>query len=161
MPTHEVVVGVDPGLKGALVVMETASGQLLDKLPMPDDVITIYRFLYQVKNTFPSLIVACEKAQTLPGAQSVKGAFTSGRNFGALEAAIRLLYVPVQFIPPVTWQAELHKGADGAGPKDKSLSVAKNLWPWEKFTFSEKQIKPQDGMVDAMLVAEFLRRRIR
>lgn len=161
MPAHEVVVGIDPGLKGAIVVMETATGNLLDKSPIPDDVLDIYRFLHSTKNTFPTLIVACEKAQTLPGAQSVKGAFTSGRNFGCLEAAIRLLYVPVQYIPPVTWQAEMHKGADGPGPKEKSLSVAKNLWPWEKFVFTDKQIKAHNGIVDAMLVGEFIRRRVR
>jgi hypothetical protein len=161
MAQHEVVVGIDPGIKGCLVVLETVTGHLLDKTLMPSDVLDIYKFLYSVKNTFPSLIIACEKAQTLPQVQGAKSAFTTGRNFGQLEAAIRLLYVPAQYIPPVTWQAELHKGADGPGPKERSLSVAKNLWPWETFTFSEKQQKAQDGIVDAMLIAEFLRRRVK
>ena len=161
MARNEVIVGVDPGLKGAIILMDTKSGALLSAYPLPEDVLALYKLLFVTKQKYPSLIVACEKAQTIPGRQSVKGAFTSGRNFGALQACIKLLYVPSQFIPPVTWQAELHKGADGNGPKEKSLNVAKNLWPCETFTFHEKQKKPQDGIVDAMLIAEFLRRRLK
>jgi hypothetical protein len=141
--------------------MHTKSGALLSASPLPDDILALYQLLHAAKKEYPSLIIACEKAQTIPGRQSVKGAFTSGRNFGVLQACIRLLYVPAQYIPPVTWQAELHKGADGDGPKEKSLNVAKNLWPCEKFTFHPKQMKPQDGIVDAMLIAEFLRRRLK
>lgn len=168
MPSHEVVVGIDPGLKGALAVFETATGDLLDKIPLPDpsDVLPLYKYLYTLKGSFPSLIIACEKAQTVPGRDSVKSAFTNGRNFGKLEAVIRLLYCPVQYIPPVTWQAELHKGTDGSTAKEKSLSVAKNLWPCEDFVFSHlKSLKTprraHDGLVDAMLIGEFLRRRVR
>lgn len=164
MPTNEVVIGIDPGIHGALAVLETCSGHLLDKLKMPDDIHETYRFLFSLRQTFPTLIIACEKAQTVPMRDGVKSAFTNGRNFGKLEATIRLLYVPVQFIPPNTWQAELHKGSDGIGPKERSLSVAKNLWPCEKFVFNEeskRSLKPHDGLVDAMLVGEFLRRRIR
>lgn len=161
MPTNEVVVGIDPGVHGALAVLETATGHLLDKLPMPDDSHLVYKFLHALKQTFPTMIIACEKAQTIPKLQGVKGAFTCGRNFGKLETVIRLLYAPVQYIPPVTWQAELHKGADGIGPKDRSLSVAKGLWPCEKFVFGDKKVKPHDGLIDAMLVGEFLRRRVK
>jgi hypothetical protein len=165
MPAHEAIIGIDPGLKGAFAVLETATGHLLDKMPMPDSVQDLHKFLTSIKSAFPTVFIACEKAQTVPKLQSLKSAHTSGRNFGKLEAVIQLLYIPTQYFPPVTWQAELHKGADGPGPKDKSLSVAKNLWPCESFTFEcetkRKPLKPHDGLVDAMLIAEFLRRRIK
>lgn len=161
MPAHEVVVGIDPGLKGALVVLETATGNLLDKLPMPDEILTTYRWLHSHKNTFPTMIIALEKPLVIKGKSSLVGSFGMGKNYGALYASIRLLYVQLQIIPPQSWTAELHKGADGDGPKAKSLCVAKNLWPWEKFTYTEKQVKAQDGLVDAMLIAEYLRRRIK
>ena len=161
MAVNEIVIGIDPGLKGAIAIMETKTGSLLTAIALPDDILALYQVLHSTKAIYPSMIIAVEKAQTIPGRQSVKGAFTSGRNFGMLQAVIRLLYVPAQYIPPLTWQAEMHKGADGPGPKERSLSVAKNLWPCEKFTYTEKQIKPQDGIVDAMLIAEFLRRRVK
>jgi len=156
-----VVIGIDPGLKGAIILMHTKSGALLSTSPIPDDILALYQLLYAAKQKYPSLIIACEKAQTIPGRQSVKGAFTQGRNFGVLQGVITMLHVPVHYIPPLTWQAEMHKGADGPGPKERSLCVAKNLWPCEKFTFTEKQIKPQDGIVDALLIAEYLRRRVK
>lgn len=161
-PSHTAVIGIDPGLRGAIVTMETATGTIIDKAPLSDEILTTYRYLYQIKAQHPSLMIALEKPAVIKGRSSLVGSFTMGRNFGALEAAIRLLYVPCQIIPPVTWTSEMHKGADGADPKAKSLSVAKRLWPWEKFVFDEeKQRKPHDGIVDAMLIAEFLRRRIR
>jgi len=161
MAVNEIVIGIDPGLKGALVVVDTTSGQLLVAVPMPAAIMDLYKFFCSTKAVYPSAIIACEKAQTIPGRQSVKGAFTQGRNFGVLQGVITMLHMPVHYIPPLTWQAEMHKGADGPGPKERSLCVAKNLWPCEKFTFTEKQIKPQDGIVDALLIAEYLRRRVK
>jgi len=162
MPSHEAVVGIDPGLRGAIVVMETESGFVTDRIMLSDEILTTYRYLHTLKKRYPTLFVALEKPQVIKGRSSLVGSFTMGRNFGALEAAIRLLYVPCQIIPPQTWTSEMHKGADGPGPKEKSLSIAKRLWPWEKFVFNEeKQRKPHDGIVDAMLIAEFVRRRIR
>jgi hypothetical protein len=145
-----------------MVTLEVDSGTLIDKVPLSDDVLNTYRYLHGLKQLHPTMLIALEKPAVIKGRSSLVGSFTSGRNFGALEAAIRLLYVPCQIIPPVTWTSEMHKGADGPGPKEKSLSVAKRLWPWEKFVFNEeKQVKPHDGIVDAMLIAEFIRRRIR
>lgn len=162
MPSHEAVVGIDPGIRGAVVCMETSSGLIIDKFPLSDEPLQSYRQLYDLKKRYPTLFVALEKPQVIKGRSSLVGSFTMGRNFGALEAVIRLLYVPSQIIPPQTWTNEMHKGADGPGPKEKSLSVAQRLWPWEKFVFNqEKQRKPHDGIVDAMLIAEFVRRRVR
>lgn len=161
MPTYEIIVGIDPGLKGALAVFDTASGTLIDKTMLSDEILTTYRWLHALKQKYPKMMIAVEKPQVIKGRSSLMGSFTSGRNFGALEAAIRLLYVPCQIIPPVTWTSEMHKGADGPGPKEKSLCVAKRLWPWEKFVFKEESRKPHDGLVDAMLIGEFLRRRIK
>lgn len=161
MPSHEAIVGIDPGLRGAIVAMETATGTLIDRVPLTDEILTTYRYLHDLKRKYPTLMVALEKPTVIKGRSSLVGSFTMGRNFGALEAAVRLLYVPCHIIPPVTWTSEMHKGADGSDPKAKSLSIAKRLWPWEKFTFRESQIKPHDGIVDAMLIAEFIRRRVR
>ena len=162
MPQHEVVVGIDPGLKGSLVCMQTQTGDLLDKIPMPKNIIPdVYRWLFQIKNTFPTLCIGLEKPLMMKGRSSLVGSFTSGRNFGCLEAAIRLLYVPFHIIPPQSWTHEMHKGIDGKDSKDRSLIVAKNIWPCEKFTYNEKQLKPNEGIVDAMLIAEYLRRRIK
>ena len=97
MSANEILIGIDPGIKGAIILMHTKSGALLSTSPIPDDILALYQLLYAAKQKYPSLIIACEKAQTIPGRQSVKGAFTSGRNFGVLQACLRLLYVPAQY----------------------------------------------------------------
>jgi hypothetical protein len=128
---------------------------------MPTDILITSRWLQGVKDTFQTLIAAIEKPLMMRGRSSIQGSFTTGRNFGSVETAMRLLYIAYQVIPPQTWTGEMHKGSDGPGPKERSLCVARKLWPSEKFTYNEKQLKPQEGLVDAMLIAEFFRRRVK
>ena len=72
---------------------------------------------------------------------------------------------PIQEVSPRTWQARMFVGIDQKLPaKEKSMVVAKRSWPdlWDKdhehTVRPGKKKKAHDGLVDALLMAEWARR---
>jgi len=160
---RDVVVGIDPGRNGALAVIDQASGYLLRAMKMPDDARWLYHWFTALKDDFGSVQVSLEKAFAcgfMDRKHSVSAMFSYGRHFGQLEAVLYTAGITPHLIAPRSWTAELHKGVEGASSKDKSLLVARKIWPVNDFTLSKRAKKPHDGLVDAMLLAEYLRRRL-
>jgi hypothetical protein len=161
---RDVVIGIDPGLQGALAVIDQSSGVLLRALKMPDDARWLYHWFKGLREDFRSFQVALEKAfgcaQVGDRRQSASTMFSYGRHFGHLEAILFAAGITPTLIPARTWTSELHKGVEGPSSKVKSLIVARQIWPYCDFTLSKRAKKPNEGLVDAMLIAEFLRRRL-
>jgi hypothetical protein len=67
-----------------------------------------------------------------------------------------LHHYPVE-VPAPTWQKVMLEGVLGDDTKDRALVAARNLWPDANFTM-ERARKPHDGVVDALLLAEYGRR---
>lgn len=161
---RDVVLGIDPGRHGALAVIDLSSRCLLRALKMPDDARWLHHWLQALKRDYRSLQVALEKAfgcAVVGGRrQGAKSMFSYGRHFGHLEAILFSSGITPHLIAPITWTKELHKGVEAEGSKAKSLIVARQLWPLNGFTLSDRARKPHEGLIDAMLIAEYLRRRL-
>lgn len=160
---REVIVEIDPGKSGALVVLDRREGLFLEALRMPDDARWLHTWFDATKEHYGKVRVVMEKAhggnvggRTMGG----KSMFTYGRHFGHLEAVVFFCGISLTLVSPRTWTTEMHKGAHGVTPKEKSLSIAQSLWPLLPFTFTEKAKKPHEGIVDALLIAEYARRRL-
>jgi hypothetical protein len=91
----------------------------------------------------------------------IKGAFNYGRGFAAIEIAIKLAKVSVTYVEPNKWTKELCEGIDKRlKAKERSLIALRRLFPRGINGITKnKNGKLHDGMVDALLIAEYGRRK--
>jgi crossover junction endodeoxyribonuclease RuvC len=121
--------GIDPGLSGALAIVETFNGvpALIDVIDMPSagtgsktrvDAIAAAEWIakYAVSAAF------IERAQAFPGQGSSSG-FVYGRSVGSIEAVVALLRIPYSFVEAAGWKRKLHLDKDKELARQKALQL--------------------------------------
>ena len=166
-------VGVDPGLWGAVAALDE-DGRLIFAQDTP--IIEVkrgktpkgnvkVRHLYlptamadvMVENLLKdvvqpdSVIVGVENVHSMP-AQGVSSTFSLGRGLGLWEGIIAALRLPVEMIEPAVWKRAM--GIPAGSDKSGSIELALRLFP------SAPIVRKKDnGRADAILLAEFCRRK--
>lgn len=165
------IIAIDIGKKGAIVIRKPGYNRdIFEPMPMIKDVLD-YSLLYHIlENDKEGSIVIFEKLGVIFGTSKAT-AFSMGHQAGAVEMACVALGMPFHKIPAKTWQKEMFAGTNLVTKKSKSgkssvtdtkataLIVAKQLFPQEKLTFGDKATKPHDGLIDAILMAEYAKRK--
>jgi len=164
-------IGIDIGLKGAICIMENQGDNdiKLDVHPMPilkgkmD-----YHKLHNIIEKYEGFNghVVFEKLGVIYGTSKTT-AFSMGYQAGALEAMLIARSVPYTMVPPKKWQEEMFQGvtelkkAGGKRRDTKAMAevAAKRLFPHMDLTMTERAKKAHDGLVDALLMAEYSRRK--
>jgi crossover junction endodeoxyribonuclease RuvC len=149
------VIGIDPGISGAISVFEDG---VLDRLiDMPtlelDSGKTKKRHisaagLATILNVFISdadCHVVIEKVGAMPG-QGVTSMFNFGRSAGIIEGVVAALQRPYTYVTPATWT----KAVGRAAGKDASRMRAMELFPAKADLFKRAK---DDGRADAALIA--------
>ena len=164
-------IGIDPGLSGALAVIDDQGKPWV--MDVPTFTITTQgrktktHQMYDMRNLSTALIEirnggAChaglEKIHAMPK-QGVNSMFSMGVGFGMWEAFLCALGMTYELITPQAWKKKLMEGMG----KEKSASVikAKQLFPTLELTRKKIVGKGEisfDGRADAILIAEYLRR---
>ncbi len=149
-------IGIDPGFKGAIAVIEELSIQLIDT---PSATIGKTKREYQVSQMYEILnmyrsdsIVAIEKVHSMPR-QGVASAFTFGKGYGIWLGLLAALQMPYDEVTPQRWQKEMM--ADMQKGKDASRLRAMQIYPRLTQKLNKKSY---DGRADALLIAEWRRR---
>ena len=144
-----IYIGVDPGKKGGYAIIEKDA---VDVFPWDDQ-----GFIENMANAVNcGTCVACvEKVGAHPG-QGVTSMFTFGQGYGYILGVLAVLGIGVQLVPPGTWKKEFSLIG-----KDKAVSIAtcRYLFPGVKLRPTEKCRKDSDGMAEALLMAEYARRK--
>lgn len=174
-------IGIDIGKSGGIVAI--IEPLLLDGIPqgetkievhptpqLPDgdiDTHQMFRILDAYNSTHEIKMVTVEKVHAIFGT-GAGATFEFGRSAGIAEGIVCACAVPYQLIAPKIWQKEMWQGVDKvikAGKKSTdtkatSLIAVKRLFPTVSLTDPNKprSIKPHDGIVDALLLAEYGRR---
>lgn len=153
--TARAIIGIDPGLSGAIALMYADTGEViaLDDLPI---------LIEGKKKIIDAALLAALIARHEPSAAIVEivsarptdsrpSAFTFGRNIGAIEAVIMAAGIPMVRVAPVTWRkaAGLPTGAG----KDASIAAALRLHPSARRFLTGKQARHDRG--DAVLIASW------
>ncbi len=107
----------------------------------------------------------------MPG-QGVKSMFSIGYGYAAWEMALVGNGIPYLSVRPREWQKEMVKdispvmsgtltkaGHPKVDTKATALLLAQQLFPDFDFRATARSKKPHDGIVDAMLLAEYCKRR--
>lgn len=153
--TARAIIGIDPGLSGAIALMDADTGGLiaLDNLPIliegKKKIIDAVCLAGLIARYEPdAAIIEMVSARPTDSRQS---AFTFGRNIGAIEALIMSAGIPMARVAPVTWRkaAGLPTGAG----KDASIAAALRLHPSARQFLMGRQATHDRG--DAVLIASW------
>ena len=145
-----IYIGIDPGLSGALaMVSEGREAKVVSWDP------EAYRDALAAVSVANEYAVAClEKVSAMPG-QGVTGMFNFGKNYGHIIGLLEANGIPYELVTPQKWQREF-----SVTDKNSSIEVCKRLFPAVSLRKNQRCKKDNDGMSDALLMAEYARRRL-
>lgn len=153
-----IVVGVDPGSKGAAVVLR--DGNIIDwisftkrsKETQEGQESRITSFFLDLK-LIDCQIIWIEKIWGMPG-QSSNTTFAQANHYGFLRGVSSALEWDINLVAPVTWQkAMVGHLPKNLTSKEKSVQVALGEFPDFNFLPTKRSKKPDDGLTDAALIA--------
>jgi crossover junction endodeoxyribonuclease RuvC len=129
------IVGIDPGLSGALFFLDSGCPSTGEAVDLPVHVLT--RGGKKKREL--------EQVGAMPG-QGVSSTFALGKGFGVLIGVIASRSIPLTLVPPVRWKRALGvpKAKDGARARaSQLLPEAAHQW----------RLKKHDGRAEAALIA--------
>lgn len=175
------ILGIDPGLDGGLVLLgpdrqvikmyilptieSTKKGTKKQKDGSTKETKSVKRLLdlVELNRMFEDLkgdVSHCfmEQVASRPG-MSAPAVFKFGRVYGILEGLLTGHQIPYTLVTPQRWSKTIHAGIEGGmEPKDKSRVALGRLFPKVDLRASERSVKPHEGLMDGLLIAEWGRR---
>ncbi len=151
------VVGIDPGLNGAIAILQDKKVLSITDMPVMADGKKNKRQLNNAqlaeilrKNTSEGdeISIVVEQVNAMPG-QGVTSMFNFGQTFGAIKGVCAALQLPIFFVRPSKWKKyfELINSS-----KDSSRTKAIEMYPY----LSNQLAKKKDvNKSDAILIARF------
>jgi crossover junction endodeoxyribonuclease RuvC len=150
-----IVLGIDPGLSGALAFYDTTT-EVLVVMDMPT--VEVTRNGKNKREVSPALVADMvagkgiekafmERVSAMPG-QGVSSMFSFGRSAGILEGVLAAYEIPTTMVTPQAWMKAMGVRAG----KDGSRERAMQLFPQYSTAFARKK---DDGRSDAALIAKF------
>lgn len=145
-------IAFDPGLSGAWGAVDH-NGKYIGcgDLPSTDKIINtnaVWMEICQATQGMDREFVI-EQVSAMPG-QGVTSMFTFGGAYMACIAVAQRSRDPWMLVRPRAWKKDMGLTAD----KDESLDMARELWPAAPLTR-----KKDNGRAEALLIAEWLRRK--
>lgn len=143
-----IYIGIDPGKSGALAII---NGNMMNLIPFSET-----DYINAIKVVPLELAVACvEHVGAMPG-QGVTSMFNFGQNFGYIKGLLEAFQIPYELVRPQKWKKEFGI----TGDKNSSIDVCKRLFPGVSLRRTERCRKDDDGLAEALLMAEYARRRL-
>lgn len=163
--TDKYFIGIDPGINGGMACLDK-HGNIVKMTTMPVSKVgtkmkldprAIVAWLRGCYTEEEVKIVAIEEQRPMHR-QGVTSTFSIGRGYGILEGILATLELPYEVVGAHHWQKEMFRGLPKGNTKDLSAKVAQQLYPKETFLKTAKCTKIHDGLTDAVLIAEYIRR---
>lgn len=164
---NKVLIGVDPGLDGAIAVLHPLAYTTHDipvlqvkagkKVRRRYNVAELVRIFRQVRDEshiqkYP-VEVWLENVHAMPG-QGVTSMFNMGRGLGMYEGIITSLEMPLNYISPVTWKRKIMAGQG----REKGAAVYKAQQLFPSAVLTTPRGRKLDGRAEALLIAEYGKR---
>lgn len=143
-------IGIDPGKKGGIAYIDTQNN-ISGTMPYSDkDLIDL---CMDAKHS--EAMCCLEKVGAMPG-QGVVSMFSFGQSVGYIKGVLESFRIPYQEITPQKWKREFGLSSD----KAVSAEVCRRLFPDICLLATPRCKKPHDGMAEALLMAEYARRKL-
>lgn len=163
-----IYIGIDPGLQGGLGVIGTSDPfkQEVFGVPLPTLLISKTKRKYNhvgisalfspFKNTVCYAVL--EKQHAMPK-QGITSMFSIGYGFGLLKQCLIDFGISHEIISAKEWQKEFGISGSKGDTKVQALRICQDLFPGLDLLATKRSKKPHEGIVDAVLIAEFARRK--
>lgn len=155
-----IYIGIDPGLTGAVGVLDGSESVVYDTpiakegkrtVYVPKEMDAILRLVKGAANLHKEQVhVFIERVHSMPH-QGVASSFNFGIGFGMWLGIIAALNLPVDKVTPQNWKRTMLHGQQ----KDKDSARIRAI---ELFPNVSLALKKHHGRADALLIAEFGRR---
>jgi crossover junction endodeoxyribonuclease RuvC len=168
-------IGIDPGKKGGIAIVDEYGDRLLSR-PLPVtkdgeiDTVVLYDVLKFATDAAVYGVVILEKAQAMPK-QGVTSVFTYGVGYGKILAVLELLKLPFEEVRPAVWKKSFGltqkktilektgKVDSGKYKRAKLSSVALAAELFSSFAPETSRGRKKDEEAEALLLAEYGRRK--
>ncbi len=151
------VIGIDPGLNGAIAVLkDNKVKEIFDVPVMPEgkknkrqlNSAQLVKLLKEIISEEEEVVVIVENVSAMPG-QGVTSMFNFGQTFGAIKGICAALGLPIFFVRPAKWKKHFDLINSS---KDASRTKAIEMYP----SISDQLSKKKDvNKSDAILIARF------
>lgn len=173
----ETYVGIDCGLSGGIGIIR---GEKVFGMPIPTfwtvlksgkhrkqyDYIAIrtilkaeFVTLVTLEEQFPMPMSHFDKKANKEVKQGAVSVFSTGFGYGMFMGMLCGLDLNTETIHPKTWQKEFFKRDTSKTTKEQALEALKAIYPNVDLYATERSKKPADGIIDALLIAEWGRRK--
>ena len=152
-----IIIGIDPGVSGAISVLENK--KVIEVYEMPTMIdgkknkkqvngSQVTNIIKEMLNHQKETIVVVEHVNAMPG-QGVTSMFNFGQSFGVIKGICSAMQLPIHFVRPAKWKKYFNLINTA---KDASRSRAIEIFP----KFSEKLKRKKDSnKADAILIASY------
>jgi type IV secretory pathway VirJ component len=160
-------VGIDIGINGGIAVLEDNDVKLLQKMPVINTQIDVkaLREILEEANKENDCHFVFEKLGLIYKS-SKRTAFSMGYQLGIIEGICVSKNFSYTEVRAVDWQKAIYQGipevSKSNGKRDTkamALIAANRIFPSVNFKKSQRATKPDDGLIDALLIAEYARRK--
>lgn len=145
-------IGIDPGKKGGIAIIDTEINVAYTD-PYSDK--ALIDLCSSASNHGQNVVCCLEKVGAMPG-QGVVSMFSFGQSVGYIKGVLESFRIPYQEISPQKWKKEFGLSSD----KAVSAEVCRKLFPDISLLATPRCKKPHDGMAEALLMAEYARRKL-
>ena len=141
-------IGIDPGQTGAAVLISETG---IDYFDWPGDPVQFYHELKQWRDDFDIKMVLLESVHSMPK-QGVSSSFKFGLNFGMIQGVLAGMRIPYMLVTPQKWQKGVVVPSDGKDSKERSLTVARRMFPQVDWLRRKKDHNRSDALLMAYKV---------
>ena len=151
------IIGIDPGLSGAIAVLEDNRIREIFDIPVMTDgkknkrQLNSAHLVKLIKDNIKDInetVIVVEQVNAMPG-QGVTSMFNFGQTFGAIKGICAALELPIFFVRPSKWKKHFELINSS---KDSSRTKAIEMYP----KLSSQLAKKKDvNKSDAILIARF------
>ncbi len=151
------IVGIDPGLNGAIAILENKKVLAIFDMPVMSEgkknkrqlnSAQLVNILVENINDDKEIAVIVEQVNAMPG-QGVTSMFNFGQTFGAIKGVCAALKLPIFFVRPSKWKKHFELINSS---KDASRTKVIEMYP----SLSNQLSKKKDvNKSDAILIARF------
>lgn len=147
-----IYIGIDPGKDGAMAIISN----IYDAVNI--STFDAARYMTALKNLSGKYKIKCclERVGAMPR-QGVTSMFKFGENYGFIQGLLTAYCIPYELVTPQRWKKEFGI----TGDKNSSIAVCKRLFPDVSLRRTERCKKDSADFAEALLMAEYCRRKFR
>ena len=157
-----IILAVDPGLHGALAVLDTEHPEEARVFDMPltrdrkIDAPALAKLVHQIRSPYFCLEEVVGAVENVHSRPRQAGAFNFGLSTGIVHGVFAANHVPINLVAPSLWKAKMGLCRIGDETTDENKTRARTKAS-ELFPHLQKQFarKKDDGRAEALLLAVF------